>query len=134
MKRPDRTDRPQDISREDAVDPTQEDVLAVLSGRPIPIGGLGLALASAAGVPTGPEGAPVGQRLATAGLSLSGVQRLVDQMVAANLVLELRGKDLWDRGLPTEGTKATGRYYLSPTLPGERSPERSREQGPTTGP
>lgn len=108
------------------MDPTQEHVLAVLGGRPTSIGELGLALASAAGVETGPESAPVGQRLADAGLSLSGVQRLVDEMVAAGLVLELRGKDLWERGLPTEGTKATGRYYLSREL--------SREQGPTTGP
>ena len=29
------------------------------------------------------------------------------------LVVEVRGKDLWDRGLPTGGTKAMGRYYLA---------------------
>ena len=95
------------------MDPTQDDVLAVLGGRPSSIGDLGLALASAAGIEPGPEDAPVGQRLAVTGLSLSGLKRLVDEMVSAGLVLELRGKDLWDRGLPTEGTKATGRYYLS---------------------
>jgi len=95
------------------MDPTQEHVLAVLGDRPSSIGELGLALMSAAGVEPGHEGAPVGQRLAAAGLSLSGLQRLVDEMVGSGLVLELRGKDLWDRGLPTEGTRATGRYYLS---------------------
>ena len=95
------------------MDPTREHVLGVVGGRPSSIGDLGLALASAAGVDTGPDGAPVGQRLAAAGLSLSGLQRLVDELVTAGLVVEVRGKDLWDRGLPTGGTKAMGRYYLA---------------------
>ena len=95
------------------MDPTREHVLGVVGRSPSSIGDLGLALASAEGVDTGPHGAPVGQRLAVAGLSLSGLQRLVDELVSDGLVVEVRGKDLWDRGLPTGGTKAMGRYYLA---------------------
>lgn len=95
------------------MDPTREDVLAVVGGLPLSIGDLGLALVAAAGVKAGADGGPVGQRLAAAGLSLSALQRLVDDLVACGLVVEVRGKDLWDRGLPTGGTKAMGRYYLA---------------------
>ena len=36
-----------------------------------------------------------------------------DTRAYLRLVLEVRGRDLWDRGLPTGGTKAMGRYYLA---------------------
>ncbi|MCW2616457.1 MAG: hypothetical protein JWN08_3451 [Frankiales bacterium] len=93
--------------------PTTDDVLGVLSDLPLGIGPLGLEVVRRAGGDLGDEQAPVGQRLAAAGLSLSALQRLVDAMVADGLVVEIRGKDLWDRGLPTAGTKAMGRYYLA---------------------
>ncbi len=92
-----------------------EDVLAVVGDEPLSIGAVGLALVVAAGIDPGEDGAPVGQRLAAAGLSLSALQRLVDTLVADERMAELRGKDLWERRLPTAGTKATGRYYLSRT-------------------
>ena len=95
------------------MEPTREHVLGVVGRSPSSIGDLGLALASAEGVDTGPHGAPVGQRLAVAGLSLSGLQRRVDELVGDGLVVEVLGKDLWDRGLPTGGTRAMGRYYLA---------------------
>lgn len=92
---------------------SRDDVLAVVGPTPLSVGGLGLAVAERAGAVTGGEQQPVGQRLAAAGLSLSALQKLVDALVAEQLVVEVRGKDLWDRGLPTAGTKAMGRYYLS---------------------
>ena len=94
--------------------PVPEDVLAVIGDSPLSIAAVGLALVAAAGLDPGADGVPVGQRLAAAGLSLSALQGLVDHMAADGLVAEVRGKDLWDRGLPTAGTKATGRYYLCP--------------------
>jgi hypothetical protein len=100
--------------QEDHVDPTTEDVLAVLGDLPLGIGPLGLEVVRRAGGELGDdEAAPVGQRLAVAGLSLSALQRLVDELVHDGLVEEVRGGDLWDRGLPTAGTKARGRYYLA---------------------
>lgn len=94
--------------------PVPEDVLAVVGDAPLSIAAVGLALVVAAGLDPGADGPPVGQRLAAAGLSLSALQRLVDRMATDGLVAEVRGKDLWGRGLPTAGTKATGRYYLRP--------------------
>ena len=96
------------------MDPQPDDVLAVVGGRPVSIGELGLALVVAGGADPGADGAPVGQRVAAAGVSLSALQRVVDGLVRDGLVTELRGKDLWERGLPTAGTRAMGRYYLAP--------------------
>ncbi len=93
--------------------PTDDDVLAVLGDAPLSIGSVGLALLDRAGVAAGDPDAPVGQRLAAAGLSLSALQRTVDALVTAERCTELKGRELWDRGLPTEGTKAMGRYYLT---------------------
>jgi hypothetical protein len=91
-----------------------DDVLAVLGDLPLGIGPLGLEVVRRAGGELGDdEAAPVGQRLAVAGLSLSALQRLVDELVRDGLVEEVRGGDLWDRELPTAGTKARGRYYLA---------------------
>jgi hypothetical protein len=95
------------------VELSRDDVLAVVGPAPRSVGALGLAVAERAGAATGGEQQPVGPRLAAAGLSLSALQKLVDAMVTEQLVAEVRGKDLWDRGLPTAGTKAMGRYYLS---------------------
>jgi len=100
-----------------AVHATADDVLAVLSGVPLGIGPLGLEVVRRARGEVselGAQDAPVGQRLAAAGLSLSALQRLVDSLVGEGRVLEVRGRDLWDRGLATAGTKAMGRYYLAP--------------------
>lgn len=94
------------------MEPTDDDVLALLGGTPLSVGGLGLALVQRCGGELGADDAPVGQRLAAAGLSLSALQRTVDRLVGDGVVTELRGKDLWERGLPTAGTKAMGRYYL----------------------
>ena len=93
--------------------PTDDDVLAVLSAAPLAIGAVGVALLDRAGLDAGDPGAPVGQRLAASGLSLSALQRTVDGLVTAGLATELKGRELWDRGLPTAGTKAMGRYYLA---------------------
>lgn len=98
--------------------PDRGDVLAVVGTAPMSVGDVGLAVLRHAGVPTEPtdgDDAPagVGQRLAAAGLSLSALQRLVDALVTEQAVQEVRGRELWDRGLPTAGTKATGRYYLA---------------------
>jgi len=95
------------------VDATQQDVLAVVSDVPQSVSSLGEAIVARAGVDPGDPDAPVGQRLATAGLSLSALQKTVDAMVGQRLIQQVRGKDLWDRGLPTAGTKAMGRYYLA---------------------
>lgn len=99
------------------MDVTPDDVAGAVGPLPLGIGALGLALVRAAG--DGAPGldddaVPVGQRLARAGLSLSALQRQVDALVAAGRVREVRGKDLWDLELPTAGTRAQGRYYLSP--------------------
>lgn len=97
------------------MDPTPADVLAVVSRTPRSIGAVGVSIAAAHGHdPEAAAGHPVGQWLATAGLSLSALQKLVDQLVTEGRVVEVRGRELWDLELPTEGTKATGRYYLSP--------------------
>ena len=100
-------------TRGSGVTPTAEQVQEVVGTQPLSIGDIGLAVVAAAGAATGEDGAPVGQRLAAAGLSLSALQRLVDGMVRDGLVEEVRGMALWDRGLPTAGTKARGRYYLA---------------------
>ena len=88
-------------------------MLGAVGAQPVSIGALGLALVVAAGIDPGTGDAPVGQRLAAAGVSLSALQRLVDSLVTDGLVTEVRGRALWDRGLPTAGTKAMGRYYLA---------------------
>ena len=102
----------------------RDDVLAVVGAEPMSIGDVGLAVvrrgnalrADGAGALEA-EGASVaggvGQRLAAAGLSLSALQRLVDALVTEHAIEQVRGRDLWDRGLPTAGTKAMGRYYLA---------------------
>jgi hypothetical protein len=96
------------------MDPTPQDVLTVVSRQPRSIGDVGLAIAAAHGHdPATAAGQPVGQWLAALGLSLSAVQKVVDMLVRAGEVVEVRGAQLWDLELPTEGTKAQGRYYLS---------------------
>lgn len=105
-------------------------MLATVSAQPQSIGALGLALVVAAGLDPGSDEAPVGQRLAAAGISLSALQRLVDGMVTDDLVLELRGRALWDRGLPTVGTKAMGRYYLTTELPAEQQDQQAEQAQP----
>lgn len=92
---------------------TPDQVRDVVGPAPMGIGAIGLELVRRAGGDAGDQAAPVGQRLAAAGLSLSALQRVVDEMVRDGQLEELRGMDLWDRGLPTAGTKARGRYYLA---------------------
>jgi hypothetical protein len=97
------------------MDVTPDDVLAVVSRIPRSIGDVGLAIAGAHGHDVAvAEGRPVGQWLGSAGLSLSAVQKVVDQLVREGQVVEVKGRELWDLELPTQGTKAMGRYYLSP--------------------
>lgn len=94
---------------------TPQDVLAVVSRTPLSVGDVGLAVAAAHGHDV--EAAvdlPVGQWLASVGVSLSAVQGVIDQLVREGTVVEVRGRALWDLGLPTQGTKASGRYYLQP--------------------
>lgn len=93
--------------------PTGDQVRVVVGDEPMAIGQIGLELVRRSGGDVGDDAAPVGQRLAAAGLSLSAVQRVVDEMVREGQLEEVRGMDLWERGLPTAGTKARGRYYLS---------------------
>ena len=94
---------------------TPDDLLPVLSRTPQSVGDLGVAIAATQGHdPAAVAGHPVGQWLAAAGLSLSALQKLVDQLVREGLVVEVKGRELWDLDLPTEGTKAMGRYYLLP--------------------
>ena len=92
---------------------SNDDILAVLTAAPLSIGAVGLAILERAEAVAGDPDAPVGQRLAAAGLSLSALQRTVDALVTAGRATELKGRELWDRGLPTAGTKAMGRYYLA---------------------
>ena len=92
---------------------TAEQVQDVVGAAPLSVGAIGLEVVRRAGGELGAEDAPVGQRLAAAGLSLSALQRLVDEMVGDGRLEEIRGMELWDRGLPTTGTKARGRYYLA---------------------
>ena len=91
-----------------------DDILGVLHAAPLSIGALGLAILDRAGLDAGDPDGPVGQRLAAAGLSLSALQQAVDGLVSAGRATEVKGRELWDRGLPTAGTKAMGRYYLAP--------------------
>ena len=94
--------------------PTPEQVSAVVGSEPMAISAIGIALVRRRGGDLGDDDeVPVGQRLAAAGLSLSALQRVVDEMVRDGRLEEVRGMDLWDRGLPTAGTKARGRYYLA---------------------
>ena len=95
------------------MEPTGEEVLAAVSQNPCGIGDLGLAIVIARDLPVPEEGA-IGQRLAAAGLSLSALQKVVDLLVGDGQLKEVRGRELWDLNLPTEGTKAMGRYYLQP--------------------
>ncbi len=83
-------------------------MLAVITDQPQTVGQIGCALVG--GQPA--EGQPVGAYLATHGLSLSELQKFIDALVNGSQVLELRGRQLWERGLPTEGTKSGGRYFL----------------------
>lgn len=81
------------------------------------VGDLGVAVAAARGhdrPATAQE--PVGQWLASTGLSLSGLQQMLDGLVRDGLAVEVRGRELWNLELPTAGTKAMGRYYLSPEV------------------
>jgi hypothetical protein len=96
--------------------PSREVVLAVVGFRkaPLTISDIGLEVAKRQGLELPGTPVPVGQLLAEAGLSLSALQKVVDALVNEELVVELRGRDLHLNGLPTVGTKAQRRYFLSP--------------------
>lgn len=95
--------------------PTPDEVEAVVSAAPRSIADLGVAVLAARGTPVEIDDArPVGQVLAAAGMSLSALQQVVDGLVNGGRVVEVRGRQLWELGLPTEGTKSGGRYYLRP--------------------
>ena len=92
---------------------TEQQVLGALSGAPCSVVELGLKVATGHGHDRDPSSnQPVGQWLASVGLSLSGLQKLVDVLVRDGRTVEVRGRQLWEMGLPTAGTKAQGRYYL----------------------
>ncbi len=98
--------------------PTADEVEALVSAEPRSIADLGVAVLAARGTPMAVEGSqPVGHLLAAAGMSLSALQKVVDGLVNGGRVVEVRGRQLWDLGLPTEGTKSGGRYYLRPVSP-----------------
>jgi hypothetical protein len=88
---------------------TPDDVLAVLSDTPRRIGDVGLLLVGA------PDsgGEPVGAFLARKGLSLSALQKVVDQLVADGRAKELRGRELWDTRHPGLEANAKGRHFVS---------------------
>ena len=97
------------------VQPSAHDVLHAISLTPQSVGEVGVAVAVAAGAArTSVDGQPVGQWLAAAGISLSGIQVILDTLVRDGTVIEARGRDLWALGLPTAGTKAQARYYVMP--------------------
>lgn len=92
---------------------TGAEVLAALSGSPSSIGDVGTAVAVARGHERADPQQPAGPWLASVGLSLSAVQQVLDALVRAGSAVEVKGRELWDLGLPTAGTRAMGRYYLS---------------------
>jgi len=95
---------------------TEDHVIAAVSRTPRSIADIGVELASVQGATMSrDEGEPVGEWLAAVGISLSAVQTLVDALVTEGRVQQVRGRDLWDLGLPTTGTKAQSGYYLSPS-------------------
>lgn len=89
---------------------TPERVLKAVTGEPAKVGDLGLRLLRA----TAPEGMPIGQFLATQGLSLSALQSAIDELVRNGQVRELRGRALWDEYFPGLGANAKGRFYVLP--------------------
>jgi hypothetical protein len=96
------------------VELTEQDVLAVVSERPCKVGELGLLVLAAHGVRTVPDaGQPIGAFLAAEGLSLSALQKVVDALVAAGRVRELRGRELWDSFQQGLGANAKGRHFVS---------------------
>ncbi|MEO5876557.1 MAG: hypothetical protein ABIS86_22825 [Streptosporangiaceae bacterium] len=103
----------------EVINPTREDVLASVgpAAEALTVGDLGrrVALRHGRELP-GDEETPIGQALAGAGLSLSALQKIVDGLVGDGELTELRGRDLWDWGLPTTGTKAQRRYYFDPQV------------------
>lgn len=104
-------------SETEVINPTREDVLASVefSQVGLTVGDLGLRVARRHGRELlEDEETPIGQALAGAGLSLSALQKIVDGLVGDGELIELRGRDLWDWGLPTTGTKAQRRYYFDP--------------------
>ena len=93
---------------------TEQEVLGALTAAPCSVGELGVAVATGHGHDRDPSSdQPIGQWLASVGLSLSALQKLVDVLVRDGRMVEVRGRQLWEMGLPTAGTKAQGRYYLS---------------------
>lgn len=97
------------------MEPTADDVLAVVSASPLTVGDLGVEIAVLHGADrAAAQGQPVGQWLAAQGVSLSALQKVVDGLVHERRLVQVRGRQLWDLGLPTEGTRANGRYYLLP--------------------
>jgi hypothetical protein len=94
---------------------TPVDVLAVVSEQPCKIGDLGLRLLASQGISVAGAGdQPIGAFLAAQGLSLSALQKVVDELVRSGAVLELRGRELWDRYFPGLPANAKGRYFLLP--------------------
>lgn len=93
---------------------TERDVLAVVSERPCKVGELGLLVLAAHGVRAAPgDGQPIGAFLASQGLSLSALQKVVDALVTAGRVRELRGRELWDSFQEGLGANAKGRHFVS---------------------
>lgn len=90
------------------MNPTEQDVLAVLSTQPRKVGEIGLLLVGAASAGT----EPIGAFLAVRGLSLSAVQKLVDQLVVQGQARELRGRELWDSFQDGLGANAKGRHFV----------------------
>jgi hypothetical protein len=97
------------------MEPTAADVLAVVSQEPGKVGDLGLRLVATHGVDvTKAQGQPIGKFLAAQGLSLSALQKVVDDLVRDGKVTELRGRALWDQYFPGLPANAKGRYFLTP--------------------
>ena len=86
-----------------------DDVLAVLSDQPRKVGDLGLLLVGAGDA----GGEPIGAFLAAKGLSLSALQKVVDELVRDGRAKELRGRELWDTRHPGLEANAKGRYFVS---------------------
>ncbi len=85
-----------------------EDVLAVLSSTPRKVVDLGLLMVK--GSPA--QGQVPAAFLASQGISLSAVQKVVDALVRDGRAIELSGPALWEQHHPGLGPDARGRHFL----------------------
>lgn len=86
----------------------EQDVLAVLSSTPRKVVDLALLLVKGSPAP----GQVPAAFLASQGISLSAVQKVVDALVRDGRAVELSGPALWEQHHPGLGPDARGRHFL----------------------